>query len=276
MRRIWCYLLALCALLLLCGCRSKVEEPILEMVSLDVGQGSATLLRTPKGDILVDTGGEGSQDELCRKLENLGVARLELLVLSHPDEDHLGGADVILERFETARVWVNGETSATESYARFARAVYEKGVSVTVVRGGDGISLGGVHLSVLAPLSGESGGDHEKCLVLLVRCASFGALIMGDADEGVERELMEAYGVAHLDVDVLCVGHHGSNDACSQPFLEASSPQYAVISCGAGNMYGHPDGRTLARLRDAEVLRTDLEGDIAFSVFDDGFVYQKK
>ena len=96
---------------------------------------------------------------------------------------------------------------------------------------------------------------------------------MGDVGEITENALVEAYGAAHLDVDVLLVGHHGADTSTGRRLLEATSPAYAVISCGAGNSYGHPDGRVLARLQNAgaEVLRTDLEGDVCFSVFGDRF-----
>ena len=90
--------------------------------------------------------------------------------------------------------------------------------------------------------------------------------------------MMESYGAAHLAADVLCVGHHGSNDSACSEFLDAVQPSYAVISCGAGNSYGHPDRRTLARLESvgAEILRTDLKGDICFSVFENEFYLSDK
>jgi len=101
-------ILAACLLFLLVGCNRSSKSPILEMICLDVGQGSSTLVRTAEGDILVDAGSEDSQDELCRKLRALGVERLSLLILTHPDEDHIGGADGVLEHFETDVIWTNG------------------------------------------------------------------------------------------------------------------------------------------------------------------------
>ena len=265
-------LLALCALLLLGGCQKPKDSPTLEMICLDVGQGSATLLRTGEGDVLIDAGCESRQDELCRKLRALGVERLALLILTHPDEDHIGGADVILDNFEIDAVWTNGASAENDSYERFVQAIAEAEIALKTVRAGDGITIGEMHLSVLSPRSELSGEENEDSLVLLLRCKSFGALLMGDVGEASEEAILEAYG-AHLDVDVLCVGHHGANTSTGRAFLEAASPEYAVISCGAGNSYGHPDGRMLARLQDAEVevCRTDLEGDIAFSVFENVF-----
>jgi competence protein ComEC len=101
---------------------------------------------------------------------------------------------------------------------------------------------------------------------------------MGDVGMKRERAILETYGGAHLDVDVLCAAHHGSNTSSDTSFLDAATPQYVVISCGAGNADGHPDGRALARLQGtgAEICRTDLEGDISFSVFENTYTYSKK
>ncbi len=265
-------LLALCALLLLNGCRKSTDAPILEMICLGVGQGSATLLRTAEGDILIDAGRESGQDELCRRLAELGVERLALLILTHPDEDHIGGADGILEQLTIDDVWTNGDVAENESYESLVRTAREREISLKTVRAGEEITLGEMHLSVLSPFGELSGEENEDSLVLLLRCRSFGALLMGDVGEAGESAILEAYG-GHLDVDVLCAGHHGANTSTGVSLLEAASPGYAVISCGAGNPYGHPDGRMLSRLQDAGavICRTDLEGDIAFSVYEDEF-----
>ncbi len=280
MKRIFSGILFVCILLVSYGCRPSAEaEPLLEMICLDVGQGSATLLRTPQGDILVDAGTEAGQRDLCLRLDALGVEKLSLLILTHPDEDHIGGADGILEQFETERVWVNGRVAENDSYRRFSDTLMELNVPVETVEASGGAVFGELYITVLSPLS-DSGADPEndESLVLLLQCASFSALMMGDASDKVEMKLLESYGSAHLAADVLLVGHHGSNDSTCSEFLETVQPEYAVISCGAGNSYGHPDGRTLARLESvgAEILRTDLQGDLCFSVFEDEFFVSDK
>ncbi len=273
MKRIVCVFLLIHILLQSVGCAPKTEdEPLLELICLDVGQGSATLLRTPEGDILVDAGTEAGQSDLCLLLDSLGVEKLSLLILTHPDEDHIGGADGILERFETELVWLNGESGENDSYRRLTDTLTERNVPAKTVEASDGAVFGELYVTVLSPFSDEAvGSENDGSVVLLLRCASFGALLMGDASERTELKLLEAYGAAHLDVDVLLVGHHGSNDSSCSEFLDAVQPKYAMISCGAGNSYGHPDGRTLARLESvgAEVLRTDLQGKIGVSVYKD-------
>ena len=110
--------------------------------------------------------------------------------------------------------------------------------------------------------------------MLRVQCGSFAMLLMGDAGAGTEAWLLEQYGPLQLEADVLHVGHHGSDTACGAEFLRAVLPECAVISCGAGNSYGHPDGRALARLEDAgaSVRRTDLEGELR--ILTDGDTYR--
>ncbi len=280
MKRIVCVFLLIHILLHLVGCSSKtVDEPLLEMICLDVGQGSATLLRTPEGDILVDAGTEAGQSDLCLRLDSLGVEKLSLLILTHPDEDHIGGADGILEQFETELVWMNGETAENDSYRSLSDTLTEKNVPVKAVQVADGATFGELYVTVLSPFSDRNAdSENDESIVLFLQCASFRALLMGDASDRIELQMMESYGAAHLAADVLCVGHHGSNDSACSEFLDAVQPSYAVISCGAGNSYGHPDGRTLARLESvgAEILRTDLKGDICFSVFENEFYLSDK
>lgn len=277
MRRITSFVVLVAVLFTLGGCdrsRETESEPLLRIIFFDVGQGNCALLRTPDGDLLIDAGTEDCQTDLCTRLELLGVSKLSLLILTHADEDHMGGADGILERFEVDGVWFNGERGDNDSYQQFERMIQKRKVPLSEVKAGDGVSLGNLHLTVLAPSSETEATGNEGSLAILIRCASFGALMMGDCPDETELAMIDSYGNAHLNVDVLCVGHHGANTSTCSAFLETVQPEYAVISCGAGNSYGHPDGRTLARLENvgADVLRTDLEGDICFSVYENEFV----
>ena len=266
MRRIGSILLFLLCLAL-CACRgSSLQDPsVLQVTFLDVGQGDCTLLRTTDGDILVDCGPEASQESLCRELKRLGVKRLALLILTHPDEDHIGGADAILDAFPTDLVYVNGTESNNESAIRLWDSLRTHKVKTEVVRAGNWISVGDVLLTFLYPFEDSEVTDgNESSLVFRVQFGETAMLMMGDAEQETETALLDRYVSAHLAADVLHVGHHGANTSSTEDFLRAVSPSVAVISCGAGNRYGHPDGRTLARLSEtgAEIVRTDLSGSI--------------
>ena len=192
----------------------------------------------------------------------MGVERIDLLILTHPDEDHLGGGDAIVYGFEVGAVWHNGDMRQSEGMKLLCRALEERSVPLKAVKTGDGINHGALAITVLSPATVTEG--NAGSLVLKLDCLGLTALIMGDADQRVEAALLQEYGASQLGSTLLVAGHHGSHDAGSEAFLQAVAPRYTVISCEAGNAYGFPDGRTLARLEavGSEILRTDLHGEI--------------
>lgn len=268
----WLWIGMLAILLSACG-HSAEASAELEIVCLDVGQGNSTLLRTGEGDILIDAGSESSQEQLCSRLRELGVESVALLVLTHPDEDHIGGGDGVLRQFSVDEVWLNGTEAGNESFFRLKDELLRTDTVEKTVAAGDFIMLGRTVVTVLSPSAGGAADGNEGSLVLSVRCGDFFMLLMGDAGEQTEEWLLQTYGVAQLRADVLHVGHHGSSSASHQAFLQTVAPKAAVISCKAGNPYGHPDGRTLAGLKHvgAKIYRTDLLGEIQLDTDGDGF-----
>ena len=235
-----------------------------EIVVLDVGEGSATLIRTAAGNVLIDAGPENAQEKLCGHLRQLGVRDFDLVIFTHPDEDHIGGGDAVLRAFPVREIWTNGAADANDSYDTLIRTADEKAVSVRCVAAGETAEVGDVSLSVLSPLAGEAEADNEGGLVLMLSLGGKRILLAGDAGQSTEKKLLQRLAPDDLRADVLIAGHHGSNSASSAEFLAAVSPNEIVISCGAGNEYGHPDGRALKRMRAVcdTIRRTDLEGDI--------------
>ncbi len=257
--------LLLILVILFCGasCNRQDDSSLPQIRFLDVGQGNAVLIRSASGDILIDAGTEDSQASLCRRLRALGVCELRLLVLTHNDEDHIGGADGVLRSFPTDLIWINGDRGESESFLRLERMLAVRDKPTKIVRAGEMFHMDDLHLTALTPMT-----DGEREITLLLRIGDFSALLMSDAGAKTENVLISEYGKTQLDIDLLLVGHHGSSDVCLEDFLETTTPRYAVISCGTGNLYGHPDGRTLERLRAANLspYRTDTDGEIVFLI----------
>ncbi len=265
MRRIIVMCLLAAAFLSVVGCGAE-DTPVLQIYCLDVGQGDCTLLRTEAGDVLIDAGTEDSQELLCLRLEALGVERLSLLVLSHGDEDHIGGADGVLSRIPTERVWINGELPDTQSAELLRRAAETSESPLYAVSAGEQARVGELILTVLAPTEPTEDGGNEASIILRAQFREIGAIFSGDAGVEEEEALLARVGAAQLDCEFYKVGHHGSNTSSGDAFVKAMSPEYAVISCGADNSFGHPTGAVLLRLERycSQVLRTDLSGELLF------------
>ena len=246
-----------------CG-KDSSKEVLLQIYALDVGQGDCFLLRTGEGDILIDAGTESSQELLCLRLEQLGVTTLRLAIFTHPDEDHIGGADGVLQRFPAQEIWINGAESEEECFTALLDAADACNVTPRAVKAGDALEIGDVVLFVLSPFGGEIESGNADSIVLKIFCGNISAIFTGDADLKAEQALLDYYGASQLDCDLYKVGHHGSNTSTGADFLEAMSPTLALISSGKGNSYGHPHGDVLASLEaaGAKVLRVDLLGEI--------------
>ena len=243
----------------------------LEVYFFDVGQGDSELIRLPGGEnILIDAGTSSTEDELVGELRSLGAETLDLVVATHPHADHIGGMAAVIVAFDVRQVVMprisESDTPTTKTYENLLQSIADKGLTITPAEPGDELlSSGGAVLTVLAP-NGEDYGDlNNYSVVLRLTYGEDSFLFTGDAEEASEEEMLSLDWP--LTATVLKCGHHGSETSTSPAFLDAVSPQYAVISCGVDNDYGHPDAVTLEKLEaaGAEVFRTDLQGSILAS-----------
>ncbi|WP_300831608.1 ComEC/Rec2 family competence protein [uncultured Acetatifactor sp.] len=228
---------------------------------LDVGQGDATLILCGGEAMLIDAGDNGQGTNVQNYLRKQGVEALKYVVCTHPDEDHIGGMDVILYKFECETVFVTEEEKDTDTYRDVADAMAQKGYSRTLPVPGQQYPLGDAAFTILGPSAIGSGSNDNSIAILLTHGEDV-FLFTGDAEEEEESALLA--GGLPLDADVYKTGHHGSRTSSSKDFLEAVSPVCAVISCGEGNSYGHPHAETLNNLRamGVSVYRTDEQGTI--------------
>ena len=247
----------------------------LELRALDVGQGDALLMRLDDATMLVDAGPDArtAGEAVVPPLRRLGVKRLDYLVLTHADGDHIGGAPTVMREFAVGTV-VHADDDLSHPVMRevltFAREV---GVSVRQVERGDALAWHPqVDLSVLNPPEPGPRDDNDRSVVLHLAYRASALLLTGDIEASAEGELV-ASGVLE-PADVLKVPHHGSNSSSTAKFLDAVNPQIAIVSAGRDNAFDHPRDGALRRLRahGAEVFRTDLAGSV--TVRTDGRVIQ--
>ncbi|MDE2762623.1 MAG: DNA internalization-related competence protein ComEC/Rec2 [Gemmatimonadota bacterium] len=254
----------------------------LRIVAIDVGQGDAIALRTPRGRwLLVDAGprGFGGSDagltRVVPYLHGQGARRLEAVVLTHPDEDHAGGLASVLRHVPAGAVLGPGLSGGQSGHMDGAAEARRARIPWRRAAAGDAWTVDGVGFEVLSPAPGGPTGHsaasspNDWSVVLRVSYGAFSALLMGDADAAVESRLLD-----QGPVTLLKVGHHGSRTSTSEDFVRAVSPGYALIPVGARNRYGHPDPAVLARLAraGAHVYRTDRDGTVTLTARGDGSV----
>jgi len=242
----------------------------LRVVFLDIGQGDAILIQTPQQNILVDGGPDKS---IVRKLDQyipITKRHIDLMILTHPDRDHLTGLVEVLRRWSVGAVAESGLRSYSPAYVEFDSLIKSKNIKRHIINTPQRIVFkDNLFFDFLWPSSKELIEDNEgDCnflsLVAMLNYEDNNFLLTGDATKETEEELM-SQGL-NLKADVLKVGHHGSKYSSGLNFLKETEPEYAIISVGKDNNFGHPSLRVLDNLRKikAEVLRTDKKGDIIF------------
>lgn len=235
----------------------------LQVHFIDVGQGDATLIICDGHAMLFDAGENDQGAFLQLYLMEQGIDRLDYVIGSHPESDHIGGMDVILLKYDCGTIMLPEVEADTTTYRDLSDAMKYKNYKATVPKVGEIYGLGDASFTIIAPNRDDYGEDMNNYSIGIKLVYGDNAFIFtGDGEAGAEEEMLRN-GIS-LDADVLKAGHHGSHDASSVEFVRAVSPEYAVISCGKGNEYGHPHKETLSVLEDAgaEIFRTDELGSI--------------
>lgn len=237
-------------------------EETLEIHFLDVGQADCALLLYGNYSVLIDAGNNSDGTAIQNYLQKQSVEKLDYLILSHPHADHIGGADVIITKFDVDHILMPDCAADTATYRDVVDAMEYKNYVAEHPETGDTFTMDELSFQVLN--SGNNGSDdlNNNSLVVRFTYGDNSFLFMGDAEEEEEIDILNA-GYT-LNSDVLKVGHHGSYTSSSSDFICEVSPEYAVISCGVDNDYGHPHSAALNTLRAAgsELFRTDEQGTV--------------
>lgn len=249
---------------------------------LNVGQGDAILIQTSEQTVLIDTSDIDERDKLRRELTKAGVKKIDKVILTHPHADHIGGMEVVLDEFEVKEVYDNGMPSTSKIYLNYMKKLKAKGIDHKALKAGDVVDFGGgASFHVYAPTEAhqqegrQKGYKHDPNNESVVGKLVFGEFAMmftGDAEKKEEEPIVGGFGT-DLKAQVLKAGHHGSKTSSSKEFLRAVQPETALISCGAGNDYGHPHKETMKKYKalHLKIFETDKNGTITVST--DGKTY---
>jgi len=228
---------------------------------LDIGQGDSIILTQGEHAMLIDAGENDKGTAVQSYLNYLGIDTLEYVLLTHPDSDHIGGADVVIYKFACQTILMPEKKTDTRTYDDVIQAMKSKGYKAVHPQVGDTYSFGEASFTVLSPSKTYSDNNNNSIVIRLTHGENT-FLFTGDAEEEAEADMLAAG--MDLTADVLKAGHHGSSTSTSDDFLAAVSPSCAVISCEEGNKYGHPHAETMNKFRQAgiTVYRTDEQGTI--------------
>ena len=233
---------------------------------IDVGQGDAILITTSSGNMLVDTSESAAEEQLGEYLKAADVKTLKYLVLTHLDADHIGNATYVIENFKVDTVVLGLDCVATTKMAKeLMETIDAKDISVMQVKMGDSFTLGSLQNTVIAPVEDYSDAN-ENSIVIKATYGSTSVMLTGDAEKKSESDMLKKWSADALKSDILKIGHHGSDSSTTDAFLNAVSPEIAVISCGEDNKFDHPKPEILEKLENKGVViyRTDIDGSIIF------------
>ncbi len=234
---------------------------------LDVGQGDCSLIVMPNGKtVLIDASTKDEGDSILEYLSYQRVTRIDYFVLTHPHADHIGSAKEIVENLNIGKIVMPDVTTDTATFENLLIAIDKKDIPLHIAKVGETISLGNANIKILGPVK-KTDDLNNMSIVLRLDYGKTSFMFTGDAEEPSEKDMLEKFSSSEFRADVLKVGHHGASTSSSYDFLCAISPEYAVISCGKDNSYGHPHTETVNNLNKLGIkyYRTDKDGNVVFS-----------
>ena len=231
----------------------------LNIYFIDVGQADSILITNNDASMLIDAGNNEDGEDVVNFIKDKGITKLDHVVGTHPHEDHIGGLDdVINSDIEISNIYMPQIETTTKTFEDVIDAIANKGLSITSPKKGDTFNLGNASLEVMTDSILDEDNLNISSITLLMQYGNNKFLFMGDAEE--ENEVTRDW----PKVDLLKVGHHGSNTSSSDKFLNETKPTYSIIMAGEGNSYGLPTEETLNKLQNigSTIYRTDLNGTI--------------
>ncbi len=244
-----------------------VVDGNMQVSVIDIGQGSSALVSTADKNILIDGGESSEAPKLIAYLESCGVETIDIIIATHQHADHIGGLSDVIDKYEVERIIMpklpDSLVPTSKTYENLLLTISEHNLKITSANVGDSYDFGDMVVEILGPT--EQFDDlNNMSVITKVTFGESEFLFCGDAERQAEQSVISSG--ADIDCDVLIVGHHGSNTSTTEEFAEKTTPDFAAISCGEGNSYGHPHEEVLRVLQQsgAEIYRTDLMGTTLF------------
>ena len=234
----------------------------LTVTFIDVGQGDSILIQQGSNAILIDSGAFHQRERVINTLDSLGVTYLDYVIATHPHADHMGAMNAIIDTYDIGHVMMPNAINNTVAFERMLESIANKGLRIEHPVPGRSIVAGNIELEIVAPNSERYSNLNNHSIITRLGWGETSFLFTGDAEVLSENEVLE--NGFNISADVLDVGHHGSSTSTSENFLDAVSPELAILSLAADNMYGHPHVEVMERLeaRNITVYRTDTMGTI--------------
>lgn len=233
---------------------------------IDVGQGDSILIKTPENNyILVDAGPKDESIKFFNFIKSSEIKKINTIIATHPHEDHIGNMSELITEYPVQNIYMPKVVSNTPVFKKLMETIKKRNIYIKEAKAGVNFTMDGVNFEFIAPVSDKYSNLNNYSAVLKVTYNNVSFLLMGDAEKISEKEILKS-GV-NVKADVIKIGHHGSSSSSSKNFIKAVSPQYAVISCGLNNDFGHPHKETLKLLKSYNInlYRTDINGTVVFS-----------
>ena len=241
---------------------------------LDANQGSATLIQAKDGTtILMDSGRYEDKDKkIIQQLDQyVGTGgKIDLLIFTHNDSDHIGNGDLITNYYDVKEVWMNGNDATSQIYERLLDAIGKSNAIYTEPKTGENYQVGPFKIEVLNPNKQSKNDQNDDSIITKITVNQVSGLFSGDASQGIEKTIVESG--TDLTADYILMGHHGSDTSTSEEWIKASRPKFAIFSAGENNSYGHPGEEAIDRLRKQAIpiYGTIENGTVTATIHEDG------